>query len=149
MQGRPAADHLLDAHHALGGGPFDIDDVIPLALGQIDGFLDLVPQPGHDGPGQGAEILAALAAGGPAGELAAKAVVTRLVALDEAILRRRRQDAEGGGGVQARLGGEHLETGAAAITGKGIQEGGQAVYDLNAVAGGAGLARGWAIHFTL
>ena len=43
MQGRPASDHLLDAHHALGGSPLDIDDLVPLALGEVDGFLHLVP----------------------------------------------------------------------------------------------------------
>lgn len=130
MQRGTTADDLFDAHHSLGDDALDVDDLITGAQREIDRLADGVAQALHIGQRAGAQVEVERDARGELTQFRAQQVASPGITLDKAYVTQRCEDAERGGGVKTRLGGQDFQRSRVALADNRIEQRTGALNDL-------------------
>ena len=143
MQGRPPAD---SAHHlhaaAFGQGTLDVDDLVALADGEVDGLAGEAVQLAHGAHGGITDVETGLDQVAQFEQPQAQLVAAGVDAVDETGGDQIVEDAVRGGGVQTGPAGEFLQADGIGLLGQDIEQRHHAFEHLDGGFGVPGRARG-------
>ena len=143
VQGRPAAD---GAHHlhaaALGQGTLDVDDLVTLADGEVDGLSGEAVQLAHGAHGSVAHVEPGLDQVAQFQQPQSQLVAAGVDAIDEAGGDQVVEDAMGSGWVQCRATGQFLQADGPGLLGQRVEQRHHAFQDLDGGLDALARARG-------